>query len=587
MGEITKPMRDLLDIIRFTEGLSAKIADVSDEGALYSILDTEFKGSSYGSSILLLTSDGSKLRFALISLPGKGVEIAEKIAKEMAGLNIKDYRLDLKESKFFSQVVLEGKTVQAPSAEIAEALLPQRLTLVRTLISKVLISSKTAIMTPLYRRGDVVGLFWMSSAELAEEFTPSVKSLARHIESAIERVEGLAERKRAEEALRESEERHRTLFETMAQGAVYQDAEGRIVSANPAAERLLGLSVGQMQGKTYVDPRWKAIHEDGSGFPGETRPSMVALRTGKEVRNVVMGVFNPQTERYSWINITAVPQFRPEDTKPFRVYTTFEDITERRDMERQLRENAERLEELVEERTKELRETERLATIGQTALMVGHDLRNPLQALMNSLYLFKEFLDKAPPEIGELARRRGLEMASNAEEQIVYMNKIISDLTYYASPGHVEPVEAELPKIIKESLELTTIPTSVVVSVEAHRDLPKPKIDVAMIRRVFANLITNAVQAMPNGGLLTIRASRAGESVLVSFSDTGVGIAKEDMGKLFKPFFTTKAQGVGLGLPVCKRLVEAHDGEITIESEEGRKTTVTVKIPLKTPSTAP
>jgi PAS domain S-box-containing protein len=584
MGEITKPMRDLLDIIRFTESLSAKIADISDEDTLYSVLDTEFKRSPYSSSILLLTDDGSKLRFALASLPGKGLEAAEKIA----GFSIKDYRVDVKKSRFFSQIVFEGKTLYASHVEMVEALLPRTLRLTRTLISKIPgISDADAVLTPLYRKGNAVGIFSMSSAELAEEFTPSVKSLARHIESAMERIEDLAERKRVEEELRESEEKHRTLFETMAQGAVYQDADGSIISANPAAERILGLSIEQMQGRTSVDPRWKAVHEDGSDFPGETRPSMVALRTGKEVRNVVMGVFNPQTEKHSWININAVPQFRPGDNKPFRVYTTFDDITERRDMERQLRENAERLEELVEERTKELREAERLATIGQTALMVGHDLRNPLQALMNSLYLFKEFLDKAPPEIGELARRRGLEMASNAEEQIVYMNKIISDLTYYASPGHVEPVEAELPKIIQESLELTTIPTSVVVSVEAHMDLPKPKIDVAMIRRVFANLITNAVQAMPNGGLLTIRVSRAGESVLVSFSDTGVGIAKEDMGKLFKPFFTTKAQGVGLGLPVCKRLVEAHDGEITIESEEGRKTTVTVKIPLKTPSTAP
>jgi PAS domain S-box-containing protein len=584
MGEITKPMRDLLDIIRFTESLSAKIADISDEDTLYSVLDTEFKRSPYSSSILLLTDDGSKLRFALASLPGKGLEAAEKIA----GFSIKDYRVDVKKSRFFSQIVFEGKTLYASHVEMVEALLPRTLRLTRTLISKIPgISDADAVLTPLYRKGNAVGIFSMSSAELAEEFTPSVKSLARHIESAMERIEDLAERKRVEEELRESEEKHRTLFETMAQGAVYQDADGSIISANPAAERILGLSIEQMQGRTSVDPRWKAVHEDGSDFPGETRPSMVALRTGKEVRNVVMGVFNPQTEKHSWININAVPQFRPGDNKPFRVYTTFDDITERRDMERQLRENAERLEELVEERTKELREAERLATIGQTALMVGHDLRNPLQALMNSLYLFKEFLDKAPPEIGELARRRGLEMASNAEEQIVYMNKIISDLTYYASPGHVEPVEAELPKIIQESLELTTIPTSVVVSVEAHMDLPKPKIDVAMIRRVFANLITNAVQAMPNGGLLTIRVSRAGESVLVSFSDTGVGIAKEDMGKLFKPFFTTKAQGVGLGLPVCKRLVEAHDGEITIESEEGRKTTVTVKIPLKAPSTAP
>ena len=126
------------------------------------------------------------------------------------------------------------------------------------------------------------------------------------------------ERLRAEEALEQSEREHRTLFETMAQGVVYQDASGRITAANPAAERILGLTLDQMQGRTSMDPRWRAIHPDGSDFPGDTHPAMVALRTGREVRNVVMGVFNPRTEAYTWININAVPQFsaifgRPAD----------------------------------------------------------------------------------------------------------------------------------------------------------------------------------------------------------------------------------------------------------------------------------
>ena len=153
-------------------------------------------------------------------------------------------------------------------------------------------------------------------------------------------VDDITERKRIEEALRVSEEKHRTLFETMTQGVVYQDSNGRIVSANPAAERILGLTLDQMQGRTSTDPRWKAIHEDGSDFPGETHPSMIALKTGKEVRNVVMGVFNPNSEEYRWININAVPQFKPGETKPFQAYTTFEDITERKRMDEEIRDLA-------------------------------------------------------------------------------------------------------------------------------------------------------------------------------------------------------------------------------------------------------
>ena len=128
--------------------------------------------------------------------------------------------------------------------------------------------------------------------------------------------------------LQESERKYRTLFETMAQGVVYQDAEGNIVSANPSAERILGLSFDQMQGRTSRDPRWRAMREDGSDLPGEEHPSMLALRTGRPVNGFIMGVFNPSLDQIRWILVDAVPDFRPGEEKPFQVYTTFEDISE-------------------------------------------------------------------------------------------------------------------------------------------------------------------------------------------------------------------------------------------------------------------
>ncbi|MCP4728125.1 MAG: PAS domain S-box protein, partial [bacterium] len=140
----------------------------------------------------------------------------------------------------------------------------------------------------------------------------------------------ITERKRTENALVESEQKHRSLYETMIQGVVYQNVDGAITSANSAAERILGLSIDQMQGRASIDPRWKAIHEDGSDFPGKAHPSMLSLRSGKEIRNVVMGVFNPESNTHRWINVNAVPQFKKGKSKPFQVYTTFEDITERR-----------------------------------------------------------------------------------------------------------------------------------------------------------------------------------------------------------------------------------------------------------------
>ena len=141
-------------------------------------------------------------------------------------------------------------------------------------------------------------------------------------------IKDITDSVRAEKAMRESEEKYRELFKTMVLGIVYQNANGSIIDANPAAERILGLSLDQMQGRTSMDPRWKAIHEDGSDFPGDTHPGMEALKTGKKVNNVVMGVFHPQKEEHRWININAVPKFREGESTPYENYATFEDITE-------------------------------------------------------------------------------------------------------------------------------------------------------------------------------------------------------------------------------------------------------------------
>jgi PAS domain S-box-containing protein/putative nucleotidyltransferase with HDIG domain len=156
-----------------------------------------------------------------------------------------------------------------------------------------------------------------------------IKRLGMATLGALEQRELRRERKLAQDALVESEEKHRTLFQTMEQGVVYQDAGGRITAANPAAERILGLSLSQMQGRTSMDPRWKAIHEDGTDFPGEEHPSMVSLRTGKPIKGVIMGVYHHVEKIYRWIYINAIPQFYNGQAKPHSVYTTFADITER------------------------------------------------------------------------------------------------------------------------------------------------------------------------------------------------------------------------------------------------------------------
>lgn len=152
----------------------------------------------------------------------------------------------------------------------------------------------------------------------------------------------ITERKAMERSVAESERRYRTLFETMAQGVVYHDASGAITAANPAAARILGLTLDQMLGRTSMDPRWHAVRENGDPFPGEEHPAMAALRTGRPVPDTVMGVFRPDLNAYVWIVINAVPLFGPDGRTPVEVFSTLEDVTTRKRFETELRNSEER-----------------------------------------------------------------------------------------------------------------------------------------------------------------------------------------------------------------------------------------------------
>ena len=253
-----------------------------------------------------------------------------------------------------------------------------------------------------------------------------------------------------------------------------------------------------------------------------------------------------------------------------------QDITERKQIEHKLGEYTKNLEQLVEERTRQLKDAERMAAIGQTAGMIGHDIRNPLQAIAGELFLMKQDVDNSP----DSECKHGVqESLASIQEQVDYMNKIIADLQDFARPLKPEPVEVDLCTTIPQLVATVNVPGNVEAHAECDSQLPKIKIDVTFLKRILVNLATNAVQAMPNGGKLTIKAAQHDGTVVITVADTGVGIPDSVKPKMFQPLMTTKSKGQGFGLAVVKRLVEAQDGTITFDSKVGEGTQFKITFP--------
>jgi PAS domain S-box-containing protein len=264
------------------------------------------------------------------------------------------------------------------------------------------------------------------------------------------------------------------------------------------------------------------------------------------------------------------------DNKPTRIVGIEQDITERKQNEQKLEEYAKNLEKLVEERTKQLKDAERLAAIGQTAGMIGHDIRNPLQAIEGELYLMKQDVDGSP---NSECKRGVQESLSSIQEQIDYIDKIISDLQNFAKPLKPEIVEVDLCRAIPQLVATVSVPDNIQAMAKCDTELPKIKLDLTFLKRILVNLTTNAIQAMPGGGELIIEASQEANTVSITVSDTGVGIPDEVKPKIFQPLMTTKSKGQGFGLAVAKRLVEAQGGTITFKSKVGEGTQFKMTFP--------
>ncbi|WP_066048251.1 PAS domain S-box protein [Robertmurraya korlensis] len=259
---------------------------------------------------------------------------------------------------------------------------------------------------------------------------------------------------------------------------------------------------------------------------------------------------------YYWVDTTIVP-FMNDKGKPYQYLAIRNDITERKKTE------------------ETLHRQDKLAAVGQLAAGVAHEIRNPLTSMKG----YGEFLleDETDPQ-----RREFIEIIL---DEISRVNTIVEDFMVLAKPKAVALEEKNIVTIIKNVfslLEFEARKKQVKMSFEANEEIIQIECDEDRLKQVFLNFVKNGIEAMPNGGELTVKVSVEDNQVQISIQDTGVGIPEDKLKKIGEPFYTTKKEGNGLGLMVSFKIIESHQGKVYIESEINKGTTFNIILPAKT-----
>ena len=402
----------------------------------------------------------------------------------------------------------------------------------------------------------------ISSSKLKDDAGKNIGTLAL--------IADITERKKVESSLKSSEEKFRNLAE-QSPNVIFINQKGKVVYANTEAEHATGYTKEEFYSPTF----------NFMDLIAEESKELVKLKfikhiKGEEIRPYECKLIAKNGKVIDVINSTKIIDYNGEPA----ILGIETDITENKRLKEKLEQYSILLEKLVKEKTVKLEKTqaqlvksERLAAIGELAGMIGHDLRNPLTGVKNAAY----YLRKKGTEISPIQAKQ---MLDTIDKCVDYSNKIVNDLLDYSREIHLDLKETSPKQLLLESLNMMQVPEKIKI-VNSLKNKPNIKADYDKIKRVFINLIKNAFDAMPDGGKLTIASKQVNDVVEISFADTGAGISDEVMPKLFSPLFTTKAQGMGFGLAICKRIIEAHGGKITVETAKGKGTTFIVTLPIE------
>ncbi len=380
----------------------------------------------------------------------------------------------------------------------------------------------------------------------------------------------ITEIRNTQKSLMESEAQYRNLVELAQEGVWVFDKEYVTTFVNPRMAQMLGYVQSEMLGKRAFEFLEGSVVEQAENFLGKYESGLNG--------NFEYEIIRKDGSRI-YASIVASP-INDDQGVYIGTLALVADVTLRKDMEKKLEKYSKNLEEIVQQKTSQLAEaqaqiikSERLTAIGELAGMIGHDLRNPLTGIKNASYYLKK---KETQGLSAQSK----EMLEIIDKCVGHSNKIINDLLDYSKEMRLERKETSIENLIVQALAMVQIPKKVKV-VKHVAYSAKMKVDSDKLERVFINLVKNAVDAMPDGGLISIIAKQESNNLEISFTDTGMGIPDEALPKLFSPLSTTKAQGMGFGLAICKRIVEAHGGTISFKTSKGKGTTFTVTLPIE------
>lgn len=337
------------------------------------------------------------------------------------------------------------------------------------------------------------------------------------------------------------------ILDNMNNGFLITDKNGAIIAQNKAADRILELEQGAALGRP--------VHEVLRVESGAECPVVTALRTG---RHFTSYEFHARTgsQKVKLLGLTTSPIHDPHGNLT-GIIASFTDLTEMAKMR------------------EELKRQDRLAAVGELSAGLAHEIRNPVAAIRGAVDELKDNIDTPP-----IAQR----LAAIATRESDHLNRIVTDFLDFARNPEVRRETFSLNDLVQEVVELLGDKYRNRTGLEIRTRSPEKDClisgDRSQIKQVFMNIAKNGIEAMEERGVLSVTINPDSTSVEVRFDDEGAGIPPDELARIFEPFYTTKSNGVGMGLPVCMRIVTAHDGTIRATPREGGGTSLSVRLPI-------